>query len=229
MILPGEPWLLDLFCGAGGCSEGYSRAGFHVHGVDHVEQRNYRFGFFKADALDFLRNLPPSHKFDVIHASPPCQRFSKARHTPGSRGREYPDLLSETLHLLQNQDRPWVVENVPGAPLPCPITLCGTMFGLPVRRHRLFSSSVFLMMPAVDCNHQDGDLTIFGHCVQVCGSRGAAYVAGSGRTHYRPLRVDTDQGRLAMDCNWMNRAELSQAIPPVFTEFIGRQLLRAIG
>lgn len=112
--------------------------------------------------------------------------------------------------------------------MPWAVELCGTMFGLRVRRHRLFCASFLLMTPGDPCRHQDGDLTVFGHCVQVTGSRGAAYVAGSGRTHYRPLRVSSAKGGEAMGIDWMDRGGLSQAIPPVYCEYLGRQLIDAI-
>jgi DNA (cytosine-5)-methyltransferase 1 len=241
-----RPKLLDLFCGAGGCSVGYHRAGFDVVGVDIEPQPRYPFEFVKAGALEFLKCLREADEigdalgalnatgglylsdFAAIHASPPCQRYSKSRHCPGSVGKEYPDLLPKTLAALYAAGKPWVIENVPGASMPFPVELCGTMFGLPLRRHRLFSSSILLLAPSVECRHRDGDLTVFGHCVQVTGSRGAAYVASSGRTHYRPLRVSVEAGRKAMGCEWMSRGELSQAIPPAYTEWVGKQLFASM-
>jgi len=221
-----RPRLLDLFCGAGGCAVGYHRAGFDVVGVDVEPQPRYPFAWFQQDALEALRNI--GQDFDAIHASPPCQRYSKARHCPGSVGREYADLLPTTLMALEACGKPWVVENVPGAPLPWSIELCGTQFGLRLRRHRLFCASFFLFSPAEPCRHQDGDLTVFGQCVQVTGSRGVAYVASSGRTHYRPIRMPLEVGGVAMGIDWMTRRELSQAIPPAYTEWVGRQLLAAL-
>ena len=222
-----RPRLLDLFCGAGGCSVGYARAGFEVVGVDIKPQPRYPFEFVQGDALEYVREH--GREFDAVHASPPCQRYSKARHTPGSVGREYPDLLQPTVDALNATGLSWVVENVPGAPMPGAAELCGTMFGLPLRRHRLFLGSFLILSPTNPCRHRDGDLTVFGHCVQVTGSRGTAYVAGSGRTHYRPLRVGAKEGGAAMGIDWMNRGELSQAIPPAYTEFVGRQLLTQLG
>lgn len=122
---------------------------------------------------------------------------------------------------------PWVIENVELAPMKG-IVLCGTQFGLRLRRHRVFESSVLLFAPGNPCRHRDGDLTVFGNCVQVCGLRGVAYVARSGRTHYRPLRVGTRVGAAAMGIDWMRRDELSEAIPPAYTEFVVRQLLEVL-
>jgi DNA (cytosine-5)-methyltransferase 1 len=219
--------MLDLFCGAGGCAAGYARAGFEVHGVDNKPQPRYLASgaarFTQVDALEYLAEH--GHEYDAIHASPPCQAYSRARHCPGSAGREYPDLLGASFAALQGVGLPWVVENVPGAPMLFPVVLCGTQFGLRVRRHRLFSSSALLLGPGDPCRHRSGDLTVFGNCVQVTGSRGVPYTASSGRRHYRPLRASSDAGRAAMGISWMNRAELSQAIPPAYTEYLGRQLI----
>jgi DNA (cytosine-5)-methyltransferase 1 len=221
-----RPRLLDLFSGAGGSAVGYHRAGFDVVGVDCRPMPRYPFEFHQADALEYL--AAHGHEFEAVHASPPCQRYSRARHTPGSRGRDYPDLLPATLDALRACRLPWVVENVPGAPLPWGVTLCGTVFGLRLRRHRVFTASFPLLLPGNGCRHRPGDLTVFGHCVQVTASHGTAYLASSGRTHYRPLRVSSREGGVAMGVDWMTRGELSQALPPVFCEFIGRQLMRVV-
>lgn len=232
-----RPKLLDLFCGAGGCAVGYHRAGFDVIGVDHRPQPSYPFPFLQADALTYLRNLIEgdhdscgvhAEGIDAIHASPPCQVFSAAKRI-GNCKATHQDLLAKTRNLLLRTGAPWVIENVPGAPLLNPITLCGSQFGLPLRRHRLFESSLFLMDCPNPCRHATGDKTIFGKVVQLCGSRGAPYLDARGRTHYRQKRVGLKYGQEAMGIDWMNRAELSQAIPPAYTEFVGRQLLNIIG
>ena len=221
-----RPRLLDLFCGAGGCSVGYHRAGFDVVGVDHVPQPHYPFEFVEADAIAFLDGRRMD-EYEAIHASPPCQAYSRARHTPGSAGRDYPALLPEVRRHLVRIGLPYVIENVELAPMKG-IVLCGTMFGLPLRRHRVFESSVLLLGPGNPCRHRPGDLTIFGNCVQITGSRGIAYTARSGRQHYRPLRTSTAEGAAAMGIDWMVRKDLSQAIPPAYAEFVGRQLLRVL-
>jgi DNA (cytosine-5)-methyltransferase 1 len=219
--------LLDLFCGAGGCSVGYHRAGFDVVGVDHLPQPRYPFEFIQLDAVSFLDGRRMD-RYAAIHASPPCQVYSAAKRIGNARP-GHKDLVAWVRLELERIGLPWVIENVPGAPLHFPIELCGTQFGLRLRRHRLFESSAMLFSPPNPCRHQDGDYTVFGHCVQLCGSRGAAYKDASGRTHYRPLRRPLKEGQEAMGIDWMNRAELSQAIPPAYTHHIGLQLLNAIG
>lgn len=218
-----KPRLLDLFCGAGGAAMGYHRAGFEVVGVDINPQPRYPFEFHQADAMTF-----PLDGFDVIHASPPCQAYSITRN---AHSREHPDLVPATLARLVASNLPWVVENVVGAPLPEPLTLCGSMFelvaddhyiGAPVqlKRHRLFASSGFLMAPG-PCRHLAG--------VRVGGVYGGAW--SKNRTidptvkrtgGYAP---PADVQRVLMEIDWMTRRELNQAIPPAYTEWIGRQLL----
>lgn len=132
-----RPRLLDLCCKAGGTSQGYHDAGFDVTGVDIDPQPRYPFTFIQADALDFL--AAHGHEFDAIAASWPCQRFTTAQRI---RGNTHPDLITPGRALLNATGRPWVMENVEGAPLRNPITLCGAMFpGLRVYRHRLFEAS----------------------------------------------------------------------------------------
>ena len=137
--------LLDLFCCAGGSALGYHRAGFSVTGVDIAHQPNYRFQFIQADALsldlDFLR------QFDAIHASPPCQSYSDLAKRNGN-GDQWPRLIEPVREMLIQADRPWVIENVEGAPLLNPVVLCGTMFpGLRVIRHRLFETNFCMPQP----------------------------------------------------------------------------------
>ena len=139
-----RPKLLDLFCGAGGCSVGYHRAGFDVTGVDARPQPSYPFAFVQADALAYLGEH--GREYDAVHASPPCQRYSIARRIHGN-GETHPDLLEPTRAALVSNGRPWIIENVPGAPVRFPVLLCGLMFGLRVFRHRLFESSVLLFCP----------------------------------------------------------------------------------
>lgn len=205
--------LLDLFCGAGGAAMGYHRAGFaEIVGVDIRPQPRYPFTFIQADAL-----RPPVRleDFDAIHASPPCQAYSKTRAILigkglPNRGR---DLVASTRALLAG--RPYVLENVPGAPLRNAVVLCGTMFGLRVLRHRIFESSMVLIAPRC-AGHDGGTKSHRGY------SRGARYVTVGGH-NYNPT-----EGRAAMGIDWMTRDELNEAIPPAFTEFIGRQLIAAL-
>lgn len=218
-----KPRLLDLFCGAGRAGMGYHRAGFDVTGVDISPQPRYPFAFVQGDALEYVR--AHGHEFDAIHASPPCQAYTSlgAMH----KDRQYPDLLAATRRLLIASGRPWVIENVPGAPM-AGIALCGSMFGLgaqcrdgawhQLRRHRLFESSVFLLSPA--CQHEGRPVGVYGNGG---GSEGRAYLPGiNGYTGNAAER------RAAMGIDWMNRHELSQAIPPAYTRFIGEQLLAAV-
>ena len=126
--------LLDLFCGAGGCSAGYVRAGFKVVGVDNKCQKNYPYEFIQADALEYVRSH--GHEYDVIHASPPCQAYSCL--TPARYKHNHADMIDETRDALEESKKPFVIENVSGArhKLKSPLMLCGSMFGLPIRRHR---------------------------------------------------------------------------------------------
>lgn len=207
-----RPRLLDLFCGAGGATRGYQLAGFHVTGVDRRPQPRYcGDSFVQAEALAFV--AAHGREYDAIHASPPCQHYTVLRALHPERA--HPDLIAATRAALIESGRPWVMENVPGAPLVAPIMLCGTMFGLKVYRHRLFECTFFLLTPP-HAPHRD-------HTPRSPGKispRGFIGVyGGGGNTPYR---------RWAMGIDWMTRDELSQAIPPSYCEFIGRQLMRAL-
>lgn len=136
---PRKPRLLDLFCGAGGSAVGYARAGFEVVGVDLKSQPRYPFEFHQADAMTY-----PLDGFDAIHASPPCQAYSVAQKLQGNL---HPDLIGPTRFRLTESGKPYVIENVVGAPLLKPTLLQGTMFGLRTERKRLFETSFLLPMP----------------------------------------------------------------------------------
>ncbi len=220
--------LLDLFCCAGGAGMGYHRAGFEVVGVDLEPQKNYPFEFHQGDALEYL--TAHAAEFDVIHASPPCQTYSITSHAHTS---EHPDLLAPTRQALIESGKPYVIENVEGAPLIDPLCLCGSEFelraedvdGKPLvmRRHRLFESNVWLM-GAGGCRHDN---------TQIAGS----YKASRHRT---PEQRDNPARRggytpalsvraALLGIDWsMNEHELAQAIPPAYTEWIGRQLIEAL-
>lgn len=214
-----KPKLLDLYCCAGGCSAGYSRAGFAVTGIDSKEQPNYPFLFKRADAIKFL--LENGHRYDAIAASPPCQRYSKAATIHGNAG-AHPDLVHATRAALLKIDRPFIMENVKDAPLLDAITLCGTMFNLRVFRHRIFESSPGLVLVAPQHHPKHWGET---------APRGA-YDRGQGRGGYVCVvgnNFDRALGAKAMGIDWpMTRKELSQAIPPAYTEFLGKQLLAYI-
>lgn len=214
-----KPRLLDLFCGAGGCAAGYVRAGFEVHGVDIKPMPRYlRSGassFVQADALEYLAEH--GHEFDAIHASPPCQAFSAMNRAVKA---EHPDLVAPVRKILEALGTPSVIENVPGAPLRYAIVLCGTMFGLKVRRHRVFEVRPWVLWSLPQCTCADG--VIDGRLV---GHRTGGRVA-PGRT--RPPHFTESDLRAAIGVPWMTARSSRQAIPPAYTEFIGRQLLRAV-
>lgn len=221
-VLPGrmrsKPKLLDLFCGAGGASMGYHMAGFEVTGVDINPQPHYPFAYVQADAMTY-----PLLGCDVIHASPPCQRFSVASLGRRNQGKEYPDLLTPIRQRLLGSGKPWVIENVPQAPMQQSICLCGLMFGLKVFRHRLFECSEFLLTPRHPAH---------GACKIGAGYYSIAGNGGRWKT-WGVVQRDVSKGsatewRQAMGIHWMTRAELTQAIPPAYTEFIGRALREAV-
>jgi len=228
-----RPRLLDVFCGAGGAAMGYHRAGFDVVGVDLRPQPNYPFRFMQDDALAYAESFeefrpfdPKFCPFDAIHASPPCQAYTRAN--GGWTGRladdRHPDLVAETRDRLRATGLPYVIENVVGAPLLEPVMICGTTLGLNVKRHRLFESNVALMVPP--CSGHERDYVIcFGG-----GVRGRAHQLGRTWNNSGPiLRRSTlplERGQAAMEIDWMDRYELSQAIPPAYTELIGHQLMQ---
>ncbi len=216
--------LLDLFCGAGGAATGYARAGFEVTGIDNRFQKNYPFAFVQADALEFLS--AHGHEFDVIHASPPCQGYSRLRHLPWLKGRAWPLLIEPCRDLLRASGRPWIIENVMDAPLSGPV-LCGRMFDLPTYRHRLFESSVMLLAPL----HRRHDVVI-GHGRMDNDRRKGSLNAGSSRGAWGNQTLVTvaggqfkkADGERALGIDWMTKAELAESIPPAYTEYLGRQL-----
>jgi DNA (cytosine-5)-methyltransferase 1 len=200
---------LDLFCGAGGASMGLHRAGFEVVGIDHRKQPRYPFTFIQADAL-----RPPVRleDFDLIWASPPCQAFCAYRRRGDGVGDGYENLIPETRAMLSAAGVPYVIENVPGAPLEQSFKLCGSSFGLNVRRHRLFEAS-FRVLLSPPCAH---------------GWQLPRFQQATNRTNQRRTvevgvyRIPLETQRAAMGIDWMRLDELSQAIPPAYAEFIGR-------
>jgi DNA (cytosine-5)-methyltransferase 1 len=224
-----RPRLLDLFCGAGGAAQGYHDAGFDVVGVDINPQPRYPFKFIQADALTLLADdscweCLGIWPVDAIHASPPCQDYSKAmRHLSGN----YPRLIAPVRQMLLSSGLPWVIENVKGAPLPTQsdlfgfhgVELCGSMFGLEmaglqIRRHRLFETSFPVTAPRT-CSHS---LPAFNP--HNAGPRGRPRI-------YEALgRSDPEKPWLAcMGVGWMHRYEGREAIPPAYTRHIGERLL----
>lgn len=221
------PRVLDLFCGEGGAGEGYARAGFEVVGVD-MERRGHRYPhrFHQGDALAYV--AAHGREFDAIHASPPCQAYSITKH---SHSREHPDLLAPTRQALQATGKPYVIENVVGAPMVDPVTLCGAGFDLTtedddgtplvLKRHRLFESSFWLWPVECLCGlYKAKGYRVGGAYGGGSSDRAhAQFVRRGGYTPAKPVRE-----RL-MGIDWMTLHGLSQSIPPVYTEHVGRQLL----
>lgn len=213
--------MLDLFCGAGGCSVGYQRAGFEVVGVDIKPQPHYPFEFHQADALEYC--AAHGREFDAIHASPPCQAYSGMRNITISRygtAPEHPDFIAATRLALEAIGKPWVIENVQRSPLRTQIILCGAAMGLPgLARHRHFESNILLPAPP-RCAHLQQ-----AHTIGIYGDR------PDGRRvsyrHHRLVRIASsiDEASSLMKIDWMNWQELKNAIPPAYTEWIGRQLM----
>jgi DNA (cytosine-5)-methyltransferase 1 len=190
---------------------GYAKAGFTVVGVDIKPQPRYPFTFIQADALDF-----DVTGFDAVHASPPCQAFTAYRRRPNHVG-EYPDLIWPTRQKLIASGVPYVIENIPKAPLLNPIQLCGSSFGLDVRRHRLFESNVPMLGPPCDHGWQTPR---FPQATNRKNLRSTVEVG----VYRIPLAVQ----QKAMGIDWMRLDELSEAIPPAYAEHIGEQLLAAV-
>lgn len=202
-------------------------AGFHVTGVDHEPQKRYAGDeFVLDDALEFVAEH--GAEFEVIAASPPCQRYSQATRITGN-GESHPDLIPVVRELLEASGRPYVIENVPGAPLLNPVLVCGLSLGLGVKRHRLFESSVFLFGTTCPLGHHGDYISVFGNSVgEKIGGKGWVSVHGGGAPAVadRRRRADVNLARKAMGIDWMTRAELSQAIPPLYTFWVGKQIIR---
>jgi DNA (cytosine-5)-methyltransferase 1 len=216
-----RPRLLDLFCGAGGAAMGYYRAGFEVVGVDIKPQPHYPFEFHQADALTF-----PLDGFDAIHASPPCQAMttmSNRHRGSGGLADERVNLIPETRAAIAWVGVPYVLENVPGARrwLHDPILLHGGYFGLNVYRPRLFESGLFLY-PHPPALPPENPVGVYG--ARADGRRLFDRADGSQQR----AAVSVKEARDAMGIDWMDWRELAEAIPPAYTEWIGRQLLAAI-
>ena len=230
---------LDLFSGAGGAGEGYRRAGFDVTAVDIRPMPHNPHRFIQADALAFVRDH--GREFDFIHASPPCQAHTSLKSMPNAK--KHIDMIPQTRELLIATGKPWVIENVPGAPLRSPFTLCGTMFGLGVgdaelRRHRLFETNWYCLLDMV-CRHCKPTVGVYGDSAGISHTRREAaerrrvigVYGGHGRDRRRIANTQnysTADRRTAMGIDWMTGAELSQAIPPAYTEWIGRRVMATL-
>ena len=212
-----RPRIVDLFCGAGGAAEGYFRAGFDVTGVDIDPQPSYPFKFVQADALKFDLS-----DFDAIHASPECQNYCWGAARWRAEGKVYPDQLESIRKRLIRSWKPYVIENVPTAPLVNPVYLEGTMFGLQTIRRRGFETNFRVAQPKFRRRKR----TIMQQSKTEPGKmiKKSAYcqVAGNGADSWS-CRVG--DWRVAMGIDWMNRKEIVQAIPPAYTQHVGRYLM----
>lgn len=207
---------LDLFCGAGGASRGLADAGFFVNGVDLSPQPNYPFDFVRCDALTQVP-VEEMRWFDLIWASPPCQAFTAYKRRP-EHVRPRPNLIPAVREKLRDSGVPYIIENVPGAPLINPVMLCGSMFGLDVRRHRIFETSFPVEQPP--CRHHE----------QVPRFPPATNRKNLRRTvEVGVWRIPLATQRRAMGIDWMRVPELSQAIPPAYSRFLAEEFLKRAG
>jgi DNA (cytosine-5)-methyltransferase 1 len=199
---------------------GYYLAGFDVVGVDIKPQPRYPFEFHQADALEFC--AAHGTEFDVIHASPPCQAYSITRNLKTARA-NHPDLIAVTREHLRATCLPFIIENVPGAPLINPLMLCGSMFGLGVIRHRLFETTQVLWFPPMACRH-GAVLPMWwkSRCKALAQGKSFEYITVAGKSFLM------HEAKTAMDIDWMTREGIAQAVPPAYTEYIGRLLLTAL-
>lgn len=215
-----KPRLLDLFCCAGGASVGYAQAGFDVTGVDIKPQPNYPFAFMQANALGLDPDFIAS--FDAVHASPPCQAYSDL----AKRNRnadEWPRLIEPVRDILARSGLPYIIENVDGAPLLDPVVLCGTMFPeLRVLRHRLFEANFEIVAPL---HRKHPKVHTFdrrkSHFGKTNEWKDFVQVTGGGNCTLAAARQ-------AMGIDWMTKTEINESIPPAYTRFIGRELLRQL-
>jgi len=203
---------LDLFCCAGGATRGLQRAGFHVTGVDIEAQPHYvGDAFIQGNALEV-----PLEGYDLIWASPPCQAFTAYKRRPG-HVRERENLIPSVRERLHASGIPYIIENVGGAPLESPVMLCGSMFGLDVRRHRFFECSFPIEQPK--CNH---------------AAQTPRFPPATNRTNLRRTvevgvwRIPLETQQRAMDIDWMPLDRLSQAIPPAFAEYLALAWRRSL-
>lgn len=193
---------------------GLNRAGFDVEGWDIKPQPHYPFKFHHGDALD-----ADLSGFDFVWASPPCQAYTQATLSQRNAGKTYPDLMAATRAKLVASGLPYIIENVPGAPMRPDIILCGSMFGLRLIRHRWFECSFDIFGLQDDCkiSHHPNPVVVVGH-----GTTSWARQKNGGKCH------TIQEARDAMGIAWMNRGELSQAIPPAYSEHLGERAIQQI-
>lgn len=215
------PRILDLFCGAGGAGVGYARAGFDVIGIDINPQPNYPFTFIQTDAIQYLQqNLSRlSGLVDAIHASPPCQAYTNLAKGTNANPGDYPDLVPEVRRLLWLTGLPFVIENVPQAPIHNDLTLCGLSFGLQVFRHRKFETGGWTVERLKHESHKGHRVAGWNHGKYQDGDMFAVYGAGGGKG-------SVSDWQQAMGIDWTDvRKEIAEAIPPAYTQYIGARLL----
>ena len=207
--------ILDLYCGAGGSAMGLYRAGFEVVGVDINSSPNYPFEIIEADALKIDLD-----GYDGYWASPPCQCYSNASARWRSKGKEYPDLIKETRERLLKTNNPFIIENVVGAPLRKDLMLCGTMFGLNIIRHRIFEINGFYVPQHFHPKHK---LPIMKKTRNGTMAKRSQYciVAGNGG---HGCSFKFEDWKEAMKIDWMTKKELTQAIPPAYSRYVGEYL-----
>lgn len=215
----GQPELFDGCCCEGGAGRGYADAGFKVTGVDNRPQPRYPFTFVQADILEVLEDQTFMSRFAAVHVSPPCHDHTPLTSVAGTDGSGW--LLAAVRERLNALDVPWVIENVPGAPMRPDLILCGHMFGLRTRRHRWFefSSSVGIV-PPLPHNHRPGVKTATKNRRQRWEQGWDVSVTGDVGTYVGPEALGVD---------WMTGNGLSQAIPPPYTAYIGEYLMAAVG
>jgi DNA (cytosine-5)-methyltransferase 1 len=198
--------LLDLFCGEGGAARGYDLAGFDVVGVDIRPQPKYPYDFLQDDAMAILQRPAFLHLFDAFHASPPCQDNSRSKVlNPGLHHSGW--MLPATIGALCARGRPWIVENVGDAVMPSAVTMCGTVFGHGLHRHRRFETSFMVLSPGCDqsrVKYRGRDREVYGH------------------------HGNTDRVKAEWGVEWMTRNGTSQCVPPAFTEYLGKAMLEAM-
>jgi DNA (cytosine-5)-methyltransferase 1 len=216
--LVSPPRIIDLYCGAGGAAMGYHLAGFDVIGMDIKPQPHYPFPFIRGDAMSLNSSALMGAAF--IHASPPCQAFTAAQPIQGN---DHPDLLTPTRERLLDMGIPFVLENVPGAPMRRDVELCGSMFDLELQRHRWFEFDPPHLLLTPPCRHvwaAGSPVGVYGH------TGGRATRSGHRRSgNHGWLKADWER---AMGIDWMSRDELAQAVPPAYTRWIGSRLMREL-
>ncbi len=215
--MPQRPRLLDLFAGAGGAAMGYHRAGFDVVGIDIAPQPHYPFMFIQGNAMTYASLV--SFRYDAIHASPPCQGYTSMNNRHGSVS---PKLIAETREILERSGRPYVIENVSGAKrhLRNPVELTGEMFGLGVHRPRLFEVHPMILGLARPRRQKDPTAVYGKHDQRRLWTR-----TDGSELHAATL----EEASVAMGIDWMTWDEIREAIPPAYTQYIGSQLMVALG